>query len=562
MKRTTFTAGSITLAALIFTLAACAPGGGPNTAATDQTVAVERGNIALAVSGNGTVKPARDIDMNFGTTGTIAEVLVEEGQQVKRGDVLARLVTVSLDQQITQAEANLKSAQAELADLKDGPSATDLRDAEAQLSSAQAQLSQQANGNALPSQISNAQAQLRSAQAELAALKNPTEADLSKARLTVSQAENSLAVTRASAAKTKAVAQLDLDSAANTLRNAQDSLSTTFWNTHNADGTFKKAADESGYQNDVDTYNKALRSEQDAANGVATAQLTYDNAVTQEQLDIADATATLANAQAQLDALVKPSAKDLAAAQAKVASAVSSLNQLTTGTGSDIAVAQSTVEQRQSAIDALTADPTTTKLAAAEATIAQAEASLGQAKLDRANAELIAPFDGIVAAVNVKAGQSSNSASPVIYLIDNSSFHVDVQISESDLGKIKLDQAAAVDIDALQGQTLQGKVSYIAPNATADQDVTTYLTRVLLDDTTQPLRAGLSAAVDLVGASAENVLIVPSSAIVQTDSGPQVYKQNGEGPSILVPVAIGLVGDTYTEVTSGVNEGDMVLLGS
>ncbi|MBC8163084.1 MAG: efflux RND transporter periplasmic adaptor subunit [Roseiflexaceae bacterium] len=561
MRLSTIASASITLAALALTLAACAPGAS-NATAAGQTTTIERGTIALSVSGNGEIRPARDLDMNFGTTGTVADLLVEEGQQVQQGDLLARLVTTDLDQQVVQAEANLKSAQAQLADLQDGPATTDVRDIAAQLASAQAQLGQQTNGNARPSEISSAQAQLDSARAALAALKNPTQAEISKSQLSVTQAENSLATTRTTSAKNKADTKLKLDQAANALRNAQDTLSSSYWDTHNGDGSLKKSSGDPGYQNDLDTYNKAVRDEQDAAASMTQAQIAYDEALAKEQVDLADAEATLADGEAQLAALQNPSAADLASAQAQVASAESSLKQLTGGTSSDIAVARSSVEQRQAALDALNAPASTADLASAEASVAQAQASLTQARLSRAEAELVAPFAGIVAEINIKPGAASSSASPAIYLIDNSAFHVDVQISESDLGQIEIGQPAAVELDALAAQPLSGTVSYIASSATDGQDITTYLTRVQLDDASQSLRAGLSASVDLTGATVRDVLVVPNSAIVETDNGPQVRVQREGNSAELIAITTGLVGDTFTEVTSGLNEGDVIVLGA
>src|SRR5204863_4174043 len=125
----------------------------------------------------------------FGASGIVAQVLVKEGQQVPQGATLAKIDTTDLDQQVLQAEANLKSAQAALSALKDGPKETDLRTAKAQLEAAQIALKQQQQGNARTSDIASARAQLRAAQADLAALKNPGPDDLRPAQLKVSHAQ-------------------------------------------------------------------------------------------------------------------------------------------------------------------------------------------------------------------------------------------------------------------------------------------------------------------------------------------------------------------------------------
>jgi multidrug efflux pump subunit AcrA (membrane-fusion protein) len=143
--------------------------------------------------------------------------------------------------------------------------------------------------------------------------------------------------------------------------------------------------------------------------------------------------------------------------------------------------------------------------------------------------------------------------------VDESSFHVDVNISESDLGHLRVGQAAKIELDALPGQQLDGTLDYIAPTGTTAQNVTTYLARVTLKPDGQQLRAGLSAAVSIITESRSNVLLIPSGAIQETDSGPQVELKSGNEtkPTLIKP---GLVGDSFTEVTSGLNEGDVVML--
>ena len=134
-----------------------------------------------------------------------------------------------------------------------------------------------------------------------------------------------------------------------------------------------------------------------------------------------------------------------------------------------------------------------------------------------------------------------------------------MSISEADLGKLKVGQAAEVELDALPGQRLDGTLDYIAPTGTTEQNVTTYLTRVTLKPTEQLLRVGLSAAVSIVIDKRTNVVLVPSGAVRETDNGPQVQVKRGNDTA-LVPVKIGLIGDSDTEVISGLQEGDEVIL--
>ena len=104
-----------------------------------------------------------------------------------------------------------------------------------------------------------------------------------------------------------------------------------------------------------------------------------------------------------------------------------------------------------------------------------------------------------------------------------------------------------------------GARTTIAPTGTTEQNVTTYLVRVSLKPGQQQLRVGLSAAVSIIIDKRSGVLLVPSGAVRETDSGPQVEVKSGNNTT-LTPVKIGLIGDSETEVLSGLQEGDQVIL--
>ncbi len=98
---------------MVGTLVACNPlGQEDNTAA--EPVSVERGNLTVAVSGSGNIETAQDADLTFGSGGRVAMIAVQEGDEVARGDVLARLDTDPLQLAVTRAEQSLAQAKAAL----------------------------------------------------------------------------------------------------------------------------------------------------------------------------------------------------------------------------------------------------------------------------------------------------------------------------------------------------------------------------------------------------------------------------------------------------------------
>ncbi|MCG8347082.1 MAG: efflux RND transporter periplasmic adaptor subunit [Chloroflexales bacterium] len=539
-----------------------------NAQPTTQTITmpVQRGNLVQSVSGSGQIQPLRESYLNFAASGTVAEVFVTEGQEVQAGNLLAVLDTDDLDQHIRQAEADLKSAQANLAELQAGPIETDVLTAQSQLDSARLQLSQTANGNARPSDIANAQAQLESARAALEALLNPSAIDQRAAELDVQSAQTNLQSVRDTTSANKTKAESQLDQAANTLRDAQDAYAQIYWENRELEGNLARRGAELPQEN-KNQEAAALRAVQDAEESLHQAQVAYDNARQQEISDIRFAENQLAEAQRQLEALLDPSAEAIAQARAQVAQAEAQLAQQTSGTQTDIALAQETVEQRQITLDALQSPPTESELAQEEAQLAQAEVALAQALQNRANAELAAPFNGIVAAVNITPGDTSSEGnaagndvdSAAIYLIDTSTFHVNVQISEVDLDSLEMGQTAEVTIESLSGAQLTGTLNYIALTPTIDQNVTTYAARIDLAPTDLTLRVGMSALVTIIAEQRGDVLLVPNIAIRQSRNTAQVMLQQGDR-SVPTPIEIGLVGQTQTEVVTGLQEGDIVVV--
>ena len=570
------------LLAIAATLAAC--GGARSTSSQTVTLPVRVGDLMQTVSSSGQLQALRESYLNFATGGTIAEVRVTEGQKVRAGEVLASLDTSDLHQQVVQAEANLKSAQANLADLLDGPDPEEVRLAESQLEVAKLQLEQTKRGTATAAQIASARASLRSAQANLEMLKNPTAADREAAEQAVREAEIALQSTRNSASANKTNAELALQKAVDALTQAQvryataksdwDFVQETGQNPANPETTtaqgekIKNKVSDTQRQQYYDAFVQAEAALRTAEANVTQAQVAYDNAREQEIADVQRAEAQLASAQRQLEALLNPTAAQIAQAEAQVAQAEAQLNALTSGgTQTDVAIAEQTVLQRQVALEELLAPPSEAEIAQAEAQVAQAEAALAAAKRELAAAQLVAPFDGTVAAVNITIGDSASASSgsaasadtAAIYLIDDSSYYVDVYFSEVDLAKLALDQRALVTIDALPGTVLEGKLTYIASIPTVSQNVTTYNARIDLEPTDAPLRVGLSAAVTIVVAEANGVLTVPNIAIQQTPDGAQVLVQRG-GEVVPVTIETGLVGESQTEVRSGLSEGDIVVV--
>lgn len=181
-----------------------------------------------------------------------------------------------------------------------------------------------------------------------------------------------------------------------------------------------------------------------------------------------------------------------------------------------------------------------------------------------------APFDGVISTLTAQVGQSSGSNIGTI--ITNQKLST-ISLNEVDIAKIKMGQKATLTFDAIDGLTLTGEVVEIDSVGTVSQGVVSYNIQISLDIDDARVKPGMSVSATVITDSAQDVIVVPSSAIktqngisyVQTFSSPLAPVATGAqgSPSTVLPaqteVVTGLVGDTDTEITSGLKEGDIIV---
>ncbi len=518
-------------------------------------------------------------------------------------------------QDVAAAQAQVDQAKANLAKVKLGATTQDIAAAEATVRQAQAKLDalkQPAN----PSDIQAAQAALDAAQAQYDKVKAGATADqLSAAQSKVTQAQNNLDGVKANYASQKQQAQIAIDQAANALRNAQDNLNQVYQQTHDNNGNFRTdPPGRDGYFEEL--YNQALRTEQDAEGVLAKARDALANVQQQEIAAVNTAEATLSDAQtalaqlktgptaadlsqaqsaidqakAKLDSLKRgASAQDLAAAQAAVDQAQANLNKLKVGptkediaaaqaqvdqatanlekakrgaTAEDVAQAQASVDQAQNTLDDLKAGAKPTDLAPAQAAVDQSQAALDQAKLRLSNATLVAPFKGIAASVPLNVGQNVGVGTLAVNLIDNTRYHVDVNVNESDVAGVKLGAKVSVTFDSMPDTPpITGTVIFISPKgSTQAGNVVAYLVTVLIDQQGQDasLRVGLTANTAIITAREANALVIPQRLVRTEDVDNVVYVLKG-GQAVRTVIKLGLSNEEDVQVVSGLNDGDQII---
>lgn len=213
--------------------------------------------------------------------------------------------------------------------------------------------------------------------------------------------------------------------------------------------------------------------------------------------------------------------------------------------------------------------------------IQQAEASL-QSTLDNLSKTVYnSPIDGIITSLRVEEGEvaiigtMNNPGTVLMTIADLSVMEVEIEVDETDVIGVRLGQKAEVRVDALPEQTILGKVTEIGSSAlqkvTTSQESKDFKVVITLENPPQSLKPGLSASADISTAEKKDVLAVPiSSLVLREKEGKENNKNEEQEEGVFIvensrakfyPVKKGIMGEMTIEITSGLKEGQEVIVG-
>lgn len=174
-----------------------------------------------------------------------------------------------------------------------------------------------------------------------------------------------------------------------------------------------------------------------------------------------------------------------------------------------------------------------------------------------------ATADGTIANLSIAPGQTVAADDEVLTIKTTSENWVKVAINENDVVNVKPEQTATITIDAIGKTKLTGKVMRVDEFATIISEVPVYYVYIALAETQAPIRPGMTAQVEVVTQQKADVLAVPSSALKPYQGAKAVQVLDASTQTVLYqPVQIGIADDTMTEVTSGLTEGQEIILSS
>ena len=216
----------------------------------------------------------------------------------------------------------------------------------------------------------------------------------------------------------------------------------------------------------------------------------------------------------------------------------------------------------------LTGDTVDDQIENARISVSNAATTLENAQDNLDDYSITAPISGTVVTKTAKAGDKIEGGSDgtlcVIY--DMSYLEMTMSIDELDISSVEVGQEVQITADAVEGEVYTGVVTEVSVAGTTSGGITTYPVTVRIDET-DGLLPGMNVDAEIIISSAEDVLAVPSAAVnrgntilITADSPSAAGALDQEAPEgyVYVEVETGVSDDSYTEIISGLQEGDTV----
>ncbi|MBT3249811.1 MAG: HlyD family efflux transporter periplasmic adaptor subunit [Candidatus Pacebacteria bacterium] len=173
-----------------------------------------------------------------------------------------------------------------------------------------------------------------------------------------------------------------------------------------------------------------------------------------------------------------------------------------------------------------------------------------------------APIGGVVANMSVAAGQKVSATDTTLVISSNAETWIKLAVSESDVTTIEPGQSAEVAVDAIKNSSYEAVIKRVDEFGTESSGVVTYNIYLVLLVSSPEVKPSMTVQVDITTQNKSEALIVPNAAVkpYQGSKAVQILSQKN-GQPIYVPVEIGIEGDSYTEIISGLKDGQQVIIG-
>lgn len=500
-------------------------------------VKVVKGEVVQEISETGQVKKGEEVNLGFKLAGVLENIYVEVAEEVKEGEILAKLENSQLRIKLEEAEANLDLAQAQFNKLLAGATQEEI------------QITQTA--------VDNARISFESAKQNLQDIKVQGEENLKAAyddalnalddsHLKITNALNKTDLIQTtyftSNDQEKIIVRENKDKIENALNKVKSYLDT--------------AKNTQGYE-DIDLAISEMKEALDSVfNALKIIRDTCEETGYKNLVSSTDKT-SLDNHQGYINTALT----NITNFQQTI-----SLTKLTNS--SNINTYQASIDSAQGELTAaenelakITADPRKEDVDLYQAQVRQARAQVQLLGKQIEDTILKSPVEGQVVKINKRVGELVQTAiqDAVINLLPASPFKIEVDIYEEDIVDVKVDNPVEITLVAFSDDILKGRVISIDPAEKLIGGIVYYEVTIDFEETRDGIKPGMTADIIIESDKKENVLVIPKRAVKKMD-GKKIVQVFKDGEVKEREIEIGLEGNEYIEVISGLQEGEEVVI--
>lgn len=534
----------------------------------------QRGNLVQTVEAVGTVISDRDLELQFRSSGIIAQVLVKEGDSVKAGQRLASTRSGDLSASVAAAAARVKEAEASLRAMKEGTRPEEIAVAEAQL------LNKKSSLDTARTSLRTAEENMKAAQTKLDALLQEADTNLSgQIREAAIVIQKNITTAKQSLYAIDDVFKLNSDvlsfvnttrlSSYNKMKSGQSSAVSSIDEIINSPTT-------NNYfdtQKLIEKTKSTIQMAADVLNGAYDLILSIPNNISEttyissEDIEILRSrfAAEVKNVQNALETVDNwtSSFRDASATyDSRIATEQSAL---TNAKGSrdraeaDIKNYETSIQIDEAQLALKRAGNRQADIDAADARLRAARAEVSRASAAIADTVINAPTNGKITKVNIKVGEIA-PIGPAITMLGESPYRIEIFVSEIDIPKIQRDHLGTVELDAFPDVHYKLRVSEIDEAQTLVDGVAKYRVKLDYVHPHDEFKLGMTGDVRIITGERSDVVFIPSRAVLE--DGERKYVRILEG-EILVEkdVEIGMEGEGgEIEITKGLEANENVII--
>jgi len=234
-----------------------------------------------------------------------------------------------------------------------------------------------------------------------------------------------------------------------------------------------------------------------------------------------------------------------------------------------------TLKEKEEAFNNLLLGVDSLDLRSKRNSVQQKADTLADAREELSNCSVRAPFDGIVANIEVKKGDTVSSNSALATFVSNQKI-AEISLNEIDVAKVKVGQKAIINFDAVEDLDITGEIVEVDTMGNSSQGVVSYGIKIAFDLEDERVKSGMSLTVSIITDVKQNVLMISNSAIKTSGEISYIEIPSEEISSELTAslgsgvvlknnprqqqIGIGIANDTWTEIITGIEEGEYAII--